>query len=108
MQGQPELFYKLSKATEKSVVEGLVLSLRSLRAAGAQRLVTLHDSYTEYRSNQGSSALCGEEEDADACFEEWLRRVEKKGGGGLHLQLFSAHQVSFNAPGTQHHRMKFT
>lgn len=93
MQGQPELFYKLSKATEKNVLEGMMLSLRALRASGAQRMLTLHDSYTEYTGGHDSSG----QEDSDACFEEWLRGVEKKGGGPHQLQLFSAHQVGFMA-----------
>jgi hypothetical protein len=92
VQGQPELFYKLNKSTEKNVLEGLLLALRSLRAAGAQRILTLHDSYTEYTlPNSG-------EEDADASFEEWLKGVEKKGAGPLRLQLFSAHQVRLLPP----------
>lgn len=94
LQGQPELFYKVSKATEKNVLEGMVLSLRSLRAAGARRLMTLHNSYTVYTPGHGTEVSSGDVEDTDACFEEWLRGVEKKGAGAHDMQLFSAHQVS--------------
>lgn len=93
LQGQPELFYKLSRATQKNVLEGMVLSLRSLRAAGAARLMTLHDAYTVYTPSHGPDISAADEEDAEACFEEWLRGVMKKGGGPHQLQLFSAHQV---------------
>jgi hypothetical protein len=93
VQGQPELFYKMSKNTEKNVLEALVLSLRSLRAAGAQRLLTLHDSYTEYTSGP-ESAPQGEDKDiADAAFEEWLKGVERRGAAPHQLQTLSAHQV---------------
>ena len=48
LQGEPELFYKLSKSTKQHVLDGMLLSLRTLRAAGSQRVLTLHDSYTEF------------------------------------------------------------
>lgn len=48
LQGEPELFYKLSKSTKQHVLDGMLVSLRTLRAAGSQRVLTLHDSYTEF------------------------------------------------------------
>jgi hypothetical protein len=79
----------MAKATEENVLQGLLLALRTLRASGAQRLLTLHDSYTEFVPQSG-----GAEEGSDAAFEAWLEGVAKKGAAALRMQLFSAHQVS--------------
>lgn len=105
MQGEPKLAYHATKSTQDGMLEGLVVQLRAMHAAGATRLLTMHGAYTAWdRPTAAAGADKGDDVatgglvsvakgDADG-FEAWLRTVRKRGANPYRLTHMSAHQVS--------------
>jgi hypothetical protein len=92
------LSYRVSRGTQAQVMESVVLAARALRAAGATRLMTLHDDRTMFVEGDAQSRGIGSASEEEH-FEAWLKRVRAKGAGALQMMLLSAHQVPSHASG---------
>ena len=57
VQGQPMVTYHTSRATQRAMGEAMDFMLRSVYSAGASRILTGHDSYTEFSRNVTHSLL---------------------------------------------------
>ncbi|MEA2498038.1 MAG: hypothetical protein QOH26_443 [Actinomycetota bacterium] len=81
--GRPRIHYKLNKADERIVTEGVVAAGRVLEAAGAREIYTIHwkEPLTYFPGTAGSH-------------ERWAEEVRKTGFASGTTTLFSFHQMS--------------
>jgi hypothetical protein len=100
MQGQPVLRYNTSKRTQARMMEGLLMQLRALKAAGATRMMTLHNAFTAFDAPDPGSEGHVEDSGSKASapmqpgqFERWLDLIRKQGADPTRLMTLSAHQV---------------
>eukprot|EP00892_Ulva_mutabilis_P009280 jgi/Ulvmu1/6724/UM030_0057.1 len=56
-EGQPKVSYSASRATQRAMGEAVDYMLRCAHAAGATRMLTAHDSYTEFSRDLSRSIL---------------------------------------------------
>jgi hypothetical protein len=77
MQGEPKLRYHASKHTQAGMMEGLLLLLRAMHASGAERLLTLHNTYTAWsRPDAPQHLLHGPEQTIDSDSEKHRDKYE--------------------------------
>jgi len=84
------------------MMEGLVTTLRALRASGARRLLSPHSRFLAFDAPllPGHPAHADSRSDAspavstaDPAFEAWLAEVRRAGAHPMRVQMASAHQM---------------
>ena len=83
--GQPRLHYEIAPRDEESMVQGMQLGLKALKAAGATSVMTC------LNSERGRFDVVNGGDDGD--FEAWLGEVRATGVPLLKMATFSAHQM---------------
>lgn len=85
--GQPIIFYKVSQRDSKSVVAGIIASLKILVAAGAKRFGTCQAGLEEFEVSDDVNPL------SDVKFQHYLDKVKKIGAPSNQTLLGSIHQM---------------